>query len=153
MAELDCLPSAVLFSFLLLTSSSQALQPQDDERCVKEMPPPEQPFRVVWNHPDPCERTGFPLNLSSYGIIHNHNRSFIGEEIQTLYQTGRWPMYSSGQAVNGGLPQVYIQCAAIVFALSFLALLLSSLCSSHYGVPYVKLRVPTVIKSTKLCRS
>ena len=59
---------------------------------VQGLPSPDKPFRVVWNHPDHCEKSGYPLNLSDYGIIHNTGRWFIGDEIQLLYNTGRWPL-------------------------------------------------------------
>ena len=72
------------------------------------LPPPDKPFRVVWNHPDPCEKSGHPLNLSDYGIIHNTGRGFIGDEIQLLYNTGRWPLLRQSQSVNGGIPQVCV---------------------------------------------
>ena len=81
--------------------------------CSQGLPPPDQPFRVVWNHPDPCEKSGHPLNLSDYGIIHNTGRRFIGDEIQTLYNTGRWPRLSGNRSINGGLPQVHSVCVCV----------------------------------------
>ncbi|KAK7108671.1 hyaluronidase conohyal-P1-like [Littorina saxatilis] len=76
-------------------------------QCPGELPPPDTPFRVVWNHPDPCERKGVHMNFSEYGIVFNTGRSFIGDEVQTLYKTGRWPRYSGSRPIEGGLPQLF----------------------------------------------
>ena len=68
--------------------------------------------KVIWNHPDNCEKKGIHLNLQDYDIIFNKGRVFLGNQIQTLYvkNTGMWPTLSkSGDPVhysNGGLPQV-----------------------------------------------
>ncbi|KAL8575565.1 hypothetical protein ACOMHN_059629 [Nucella lapillus] len=78
------------------------------DQCNEGLPPPDQPFRVVWNHPDTCEKNGYPLRLEQWGFTFNKNRQFLGEEVQTLYQTGNWPTISkTGKTNNGGLPQLF----------------------------------------------
>ncbi|XP_076466175.1 hyaluronidase conohyal-P1-like [Babylonia areolata] len=98
------------FPFITHYNADQCLMPAGatDDQCVVGLPPPDQSFRVVWNHPDTCERVKIPLHLDRYGIVFNKRRVFLGEEIQTLYRTGRWPVYSkSGEAINGGIPQLF----------------------------------------------
>nr|QFQ61158.1 conohyaluronidase [Conus magus] len=88
--------------------SSSDDQGSSGDDCDEGLPPPDQPFRVVWNHPDNCERIKLHLPLDEYGIIFNKLRVFLGEEIQTLYDTGPWPYISeTGKFINGGLPQSF----------------------------------------------
>nr|C0HKM3.1 RecName: Full=Hyaluronidase conohyal-P1; AltName: Full=Hyaluronoglucosaminidase; Flags: Precursor [Conus purpurascens] len=89
-------------------SSSSVYQGSSGDDCDEGLPPPDRPFYVVWNHPDTCKRNRIPLHLDHYGFIFNKNRLFLGEEIQTLYNTGLWPNISeTGEFFNGGLPQLF----------------------------------------------
>ena len=77
-------------------------------------PLPNRSFVSVWNWPTlPCQsKWNISLNLSSFDIVVDSGQSWHGEymTIFTQGQLGLWPYYDkeSGQAVNGGLPQVKI---------------------------------------------
>ncbi|CAG5120055.1 unnamed protein product, partial [Candidula unifasciata] len=70
------------------------------------------PFRVVWNYPDEsCQLRNIDLELSKYGIVTNEPRTFVGNEIATLYSSkvGLWPSFEDDnitQPINGGIPQL-----------------------------------------------
>ncbi|MCJ8734802.1 hypothetical protein PDJAM_G00239540 [Pangasius djambal] len=67
-------------------------------------------FSVVWNMPtSKCERVfGVTLPLQQYGIIHNAEQRFRGENISLFYERrlGLYPYINrEGLSVNGGVPQ------------------------------------------------
>lgn len=70
-------------------------------------------FVVIWNVPSAVCQDKFNvfLNLSKFGILHNKNQLFAGDEMVLFYEPtpGLYPKYmSNGSALNGGLPQVRI---------------------------------------------
>nr|XP_046239390.1 hyaluronidase-1 [Scatophagus argus] len=68
------------------------------------------PFLTVWNAPtaDCLSQYDVDLDLGMFGIVHNQNETFIGENITIFYaeKLGLYPRYSSqGVSLNGGVPQ------------------------------------------------
>lgn len=92
-----------LLLFLSLLSGTAALRSSPSTFS-------QSPFLPVWNAPTAScySKHGVDLNLGTFSIVHNHNETFMGENITIFYQAklGLYPSYS-GQAgpINGGVPQ------------------------------------------------
>ncbi|MFH4984673.1 hypothetical protein AB6A40_011382 [Gnathostoma spinigerum] len=68
-------------------------------------------FEVIWNVPSEiCLSKSIDIPLDEYGIKHNVNQRFEGEEVVLFYsyKFGRYPYYyhhNASEPKNGGLPQ------------------------------------------------